>query len=167
MNSQTYYFGYLQQPGKTLRKIKNNLHNTEKSEQLERLCLMVRSVPSGQLVFSSRPIVKTVRYFRPLVGTSGQLGEYFVRRVRQFMRPSPSWRGEMTRRDFILFINPRTVHVYALLVSVGPYRKLDARSIIIRQLKTASPHVRLFSAATSARDVRVTMEISWQFQCFS
>ena len=31
----------------------------------------------------------------------------------------------------------------------------------------ALPRVRLFSAATSARDVRVTMEITWQFQCFS
>ena len=45
------------------------------------------------------------------------------------------------------------MHVYALLLRVGPYRKLDARSIIIQQLKTASPRVRLFSAATSARDV--------------
>ena len=61
---------------------------------------MACSVPSGQFVFSSRPVVKTVRYFRPLVGTSGQLGEYFVRRVRQFMRPSPSWRGEMYLKRF-------------------------------------------------------------------
>ena len=56
---------------------------------------------------------------------------------------------------------------YALLLRVGPYRKLDARSIIIRKLKTASPRVRLFSAVTSARDVRVTIEITWTFQCFS
>ena len=62
--------------------------------------LMVCSLPSGQFVFSSRPVVKTVRYFRPLVWTSGQLGEYFVRRVRQFMRPSPSWRGEMYQKRF-------------------------------------------------------------------
>ena len=61
--------------------------------QLPAGALMVCSLPSGQFVFSSRPVVKTVRYFRPLVGTSGQLGEYFVRRVRQFLRPSPSWRA--------------------------------------------------------------------------
>ena len=51
--------------------------------------------------------------------------------------------------------------MFMLLLRVGPYRKLDARSIIIWQLKPASPRVRLFSAATSARDVRVTMEITW------
>ena len=126
---------------------------------------MACSVPSGQFVFSSRPVVKTVRYFRPLVGTSGQLGEYFVRRVRQFMRPSPSWRN--VPEEIFKFINTRTVHVYALLLRVGSYRKLDARSILIRQLKKASPRVRLFSAVTSARDVRVTMDITWRFQCFS
>ena len=75
--------------------------------------------------------------------------------------------GGNVPEEIFKFINPRTVHVYALLLRVGPYRKLDARSIIIRQLKTATPRVRLFSAATSARDVRVTMEITWQFKCFS
>ena len=75
--------------------------------------------------------------------------------------------GGNVPEEIFKFINPRTVHVYALLRRVGPYRKLDACSIIIRQLKTASRRVRLFSAATSARDVRVTMEITWVFQCFS
>ena len=75
--------------------------------------------------------------------------------------------GGNVPEEIFKFINPRTVHVYALPLRVGSYRKLDARSIIIWQLKTASLHVRLFSAATSAREVRVTMEITWQFQCFS
>ena len=82
--------------------------------------LMVCSVPSGQLVFSSRPVVKTVRYFHPLVGTSGQLGEYFVRRVRQFMRPSPSWRGEMYQKRFLnLFTRGQCMFMHCYVVS-GP-----------------------------------------------
>ena len=82
--------------------------------------IMVCSVPSGQLVFSSRPVVKTVRYFRPLVGTSGQLGEYFVRRVRQFMRPSPSWRGEMyQKRFFNLLTRGQCMFMHCYFVS-GP-----------------------------------------------
>ena len=80
-------------------------------------CVMVCSVPSGQLVFSSRPVVKTVRYFRPLVGTSGQLGEYFV---RQFMRPSPSWRGEMyQKRFFNLLTRGQCMFMHCYFVS-GP-----------------------------------------------
>ena len=37
---------------------------------------MVHSVPTRQLVFSSRPVVRTVRYVIPVVGTIGQVGEY-------------------------------------------------------------------------------------------
>ena len=82
---------------------------------------------------------------------------------RMFMRPSPSWRGEMYQKRFFNLLT----RGQCILCIATSCRKLDARSIIFRQLKTASPRVRLFSAATSARDVRVTMEITWQFQCFS
>ena len=47
--------------------------------------IMVHSVPTGQLVFSSRPVGRTVRYVIQLVNTSGQVGEYFIHRVRQFI----------------------------------------------------------------------------------
>ena len=52
---------------------------------ITRLRLMVYSVPTGQLVFSSHPVVRTVRYILPLVNNSGLVGEYFVHRVRQFI----------------------------------------------------------------------------------
>ena len=40
--------------------------------------VMVHSLPTRQVVFSSRPVVRTIRtmYFIPLVRTSGQVGEY-------------------------------------------------------------------------------------------
>ena len=66
------------------------------------ICLMVHSVPTRQLVFSSRPVVRTVRYVIPLVGTSGQVGEWFVVRVRQFMRPSPSRRKQNVPEEIFL-----------------------------------------------------------------
>ena len=63
------------------------------------VALMVYSVPTGQLIFSSRPVARTVRYVLPLVNSSGQVGEYFVHRVPQFIRHSPSWRKKRARTD--------------------------------------------------------------------
>ena len=104
--------------------------------------LMVYSVPTGQLVFSSRPVVRTVRYVIPLVNTSGQVGEYFVHRVRQFIWPSPSWRKERARTDFFNII---THGQFIFLHCYFVCRKIDASSIIIRQLKTAPARAFIFS----------------------
>ena len=104
--------------------------------------VMVHSVPTGQLVFSSRPVVRTVRYVIQLVNTSGQVGEYFVHRVRQFIWPSPSWRKKHARTDFFNIITQGPficLHYYFVC------RTIDARSIIIRQLETASARAFIFS----------------------
>ena len=113
--------------------------------------LMVHSLPTRQLVFSSRPVVRTVRYVIPLVRTSGQLGEYVVLRVRQFMLPSPSWRKKRARTDFV---NELTRGLCIYLQFYFIYRKIDASSIIIRQLKTVSPRAFSFSGVFSARRMR-------------
>ena len=113
--------------------------------------VMVRSVPNGQLVFSSRPVVRTVRYVIPLVRTSEQLGYYFVLRVRQFMRPSPSWRKKRARR---MFVNVLTRSLCIYLHCYFAYRKLDASSILIRQHKRVSPRAFRFSGVFSARRMR-------------
>ena len=103
---------------------------------------MVHSVPTGQLVFSSRPVVRTVRYVIQLVNTSGQVGEYFVHRVRQFIWPSPSWRKERARTDFFNIItHGQFIFMHCYFVC----RKIDASSIIIRQLKTAPARAFIFS----------------------
>ena len=102
-----YYCGFIAIP--------QTSHLHLKIYEIDHTNVMACSVPSGQFVFSSRPVVKTVRYFRPLVGTSGQLGEYFVRRVRQLMRPSPSWRGEMYQKRFFNLLTRgqcRFMHCY-------------------------------------------------------
>ena len=103
---------------------------------------MVYSVPTGQLVFSSRPVVRTVRYVIPLVNTSGQVGEYFVHRVRKFIWPSPSWRKKRARTGFFNII---TQGQFIFLHCYFVCRKIDASSIIIRQLKTAPARAFIFS----------------------
>ena len=115
---------------------------------------------------SSKPFDTSAHWFEPVGNWENILYAEFASSCDLHLH-GRRYSAIMYQKRFFLFINPRTVHVYALLLRVGPYRKLDARSIIIRQLKTASPRVRLFSAVTSARDVRVTIEITWTFQCFS
>ena len=116
---------------------------------------MVHSVLTGQLVFSSRPVVRTVRYVIPLVNTSEQVGEYLVLRVRQFMRPSPSWRKKLARRDF--FNEGPCIFLHCYFV----YRKRNPSSIIIRSTKNGISVGVYFQRHRrfSARDVRVTIQI--------
>ena len=98
--------------------------------------IVVYSVPTGQLVFTSRPVVRNVRYVLPLVNTSGQVGEYLVHLVRQFIWPSPSWRNKHTRTDFLN------------IITQGPFIFLHCY-FVCRQRRWFS-----------SRDVRVTMQIT-------
>ena len=80
---------------------------------------MLYSVPTGQLACSSRAVVKTVLVALPPVNTSGQVGEDFVLRVRQLMRPSPS-RSAATKRPEDIFNVFTQGLCYCIQIKIDP-----------------------------------------------
>ena len=125
---------------------------------------MVYSVPTGQLVFSSRPVVRTVRYVLPLVNTSRQLGEYFVR--AEFASSYDlHLHGEKTCQNrFLKYINRA---LFCIATSYAENRRKFYNNSATQNGVSACVYFQRQRRCFSVRDVRVTMQITSQFQYFT
>ena len=71
---------------------------------------------------SSKPFDTSAHWFEPVGNWENILYAEFASSCDLHLHG-----GGNVPEEIFRFINPRTVHVYALLLRVGPYRKLDAR----------------------------------------